>query len=140
MIGKSVSHFRILEKLGEGGMGVVYKAEDERLKRIVALKFLHPESFDDEEQRLRFLREAQAAAALDHVSICTIYGINEDDGETFISMAYIEGVSLKELISSGPLSVADAAKITTQIASGLDAAHARRIYHCDINPANALWR
>src|SRR5687768_17463868 len=98
MIGTTVSHYRIVDKLGEGGMGVVYKAEDTRLRRTVALKFLHRESVEDDESRERFLREAEAAASLDHPSICHIHGIEEVDGRLFIVMAFCEGTSVRERI------------------------------------------
>ena len=138
MIGKTISHYRIIEKIGAGGMGVVYKAEDTKLKRVVALKFLPPEMTRDEEAKERFIQEAQAAAALDHPNICTVYEINETDGQTYIAMAYIEGQSLKEKIASGPLKTDEALDIAIQVAEGLKAAHIRGIVHCDIKPANIM--
>ena len=99
MIGKTISHYKILEKLGEGGMGIVYKAEDTKLKRLVALKFLPPQSLSDEEEKSRFIHEAQAAASLDHPNVCTVYEIGEHEEHTFISMAYIDGQTLKEKIA-----------------------------------------
>ena len=108
MVGRTISHYRILEKLGEGGMGVVYKAEDTKLKRTVALKFLPPESTRDTDARERFIHEAQAAAALDHPDICTIYEIDETQNHTFISMAYIAGERLKDKIDRGPLKLEEA--------------------------------
>ena len=118
MIGKTISHYKILEKLGEGGMGVVYKAEDTKLKRTVALKFIPPQSLSDEEEKSRFSHEAQAAAALNHANICTIHEIDEHDGQTFIVMEYIEGQSLKDKITERPLKLAEAVEIVVQIASG----------------------
>jgi len=138
MIGKTISHYKILEKLGEGGMGVVYKAEDIKLKRSVALKFLTPKILGSQEEKNRFINEARAAAALDHSNICTIYEINEVEDYTFISMAYIDGQNLKEKIKSGPLSVAEALKITIQIADALQAAHEKGIIHRDIKSANIM--
>ena len=138
MIGKTISHYKILEKIGEGGMGVVYKAEDTKLKRIVALKFLPPQALGDKEDKIRFLNEAQAAAALDHPNICTIHEIDEAEGQTFISMAYIEGQSLKEKIESGPLKLTQALDIVIQVAQGLQEAHERNIVHRDIKSANIM--
>jgi serine/threonine protein kinase/tetratricopeptide (TPR) repeat protein len=138
MIGKTFSHYRILEKIGEGGMGIVYKAEDTRLKRLAALKFLPPALTRNEEARERFAREARAAAALDHPHICTVYDIDEHEGQTFMAMAYIEGRSLKERIAAGPLPVAEAIEIAKQVAEGLRAAHEKGIIHRDIKPANIM--
>jgi len=135
---KTISHYKILEKIGEGGMGVVYKAEDTKLRRTVALKFLPPELMRDKEAKERFVQEAQAAAALDHPNICTIYEINEEDDETFISMAYIEGRSLKEKIVSGPIKLGLALDIAIQTAEGLREAHERGVVHRDIKPANIM--
>ena len=137
MIGKTISHYRILEKLGEGGMGVVYKAEDTKLKRIVALKFLSVEALSVEDKS-RFLREAQAAAALNHPNICTVYTIDEVNGEMFIAMEYLEGQNLREKIETGPLKIAEAIKLATQIADGLQAAHEKGITHRDIKSANIM--
>ena len=123
MIGKTISHYKILEKIGEGGMGVVYKAEDTKLRRTVALKFLHPDLIRDTEAKERFVQEAQAAASLDHPNICTVYEINESDGQTFIAMAYVEGQCLKEKIKTGQLELEEALDITSQVAEGLRAAH-----------------
>ena len=136
MIGQTVSHYRILEKLGEGGMGVVYKAEDTRLKRTVALKFLPPELTRDVEARTRFDREAQAAAALAHPNICTIYEVDEFAGQSFIAMECCQGETLKERIARGPLPLADTIDITQQVAQGLAKAHEQEIVHRDIKSAN----
>ncbi len=139
MIGKVVSHYRILEKLGEGGMGVVYKAEDTRLKRPVALKFLPQALITDLEAKERFTHEAQAASALDHPNICNIYEINEsDDGQLFIAMACYDGETLKKKIERGPLPVGEAVEIATQVAQGLAKAHEAGIVHRDIKPANII--
>ena len=138
MIGKTISHYKILEKIGEGGMGVVYKAEDKKLKRTVALKFLPPEWTHEPEAKKRFLREAQAAAALDHPNICTIYEINSAKGKIFISMAYIKGQTLKHKLESGPLEIQDAQGIIMQIALGLHEAHQNGIVHRDIKPGNIM--
>jgi serine/threonine protein kinase/Tfp pilus assembly protein PilF len=137
MIGQTISHYKILEKLGEGGMGVVYKAEDTKLKRTVALKFLPPEFTRDSEAKERFIQEAQAASTLDHPNICTIHEIDQTpDGQLFICMACYEGETLKEQIGRGPLEIGYAIDIAAQIAEGLTKAHDRRIVHRDIKPAN----
>lgn len=139
LIGQTISQYRILEKLGEGGMGVVYKAEDTRLKRLVALKFLPPHLTRDEEANQRFIHEAQAASALDHQNVCTIFQVDEtDEGQLFIAMAYYEGETLREKIRSGPLPVAEALDIATQMATGLAQAHEKGIVHRDINPSNVI--
>ncbi len=138
MIGKTISHYNILEKLGEGGMGVVYKAEDTKLYRNVALKFLSPQALGTKEEKVRFLHEAQSAAALNHPNICTIYEIDESEGASFIAMEYIEGKSLDAMIESGPLKLEEARKIALQIAEGLHEAHRRQIVHRDIKPANIM--
>ena len=119
MIGKTISHYKVLEKIGEGRMGVVYKAQDTKLKRTVALKFLPSEFTKDKEAKERFIQEAQAAAALDHPHICTVHEIDEVEGQTFISMAYIDGQSLKERIKSGPMEFREALDIAVQVAEGL---------------------
>ncbi len=137
MIGKLISHYRILEELGRGGMGIVYKAEDTKLKRIVALKFLSITTFSAEDKS-RFLREAQAAAALNHPNICTIHEIDEVDGQMFIAMEYLEGQNLREKINAGPLKIAEAIKLATQIAEGLQVAHEKGITHRDIKSANIM--
>jgi len=137
MIGKTISHYKILEKLGGGGMGVVYKAEDTKLKRTVALKFLPPELTRDPEAKQRFVQEAQAASSLDHPNICTIHEIDEtEDGQMFICMACYEGETLKKKIERGPLKLEDAVDIAIQVAQGLTKAHSQGIVHRDIKPAN----
>jgi non-specific serine/threonine protein kinase len=137
VIGKTISHYNILEKLGEGGMGVVYKAEDTKLKREVALKFLPPELTRDPEAKQRFIHEAQAASALDHQNICTVHEIDEtSDGHLFIVMACYEGETLKVKIQKGPMKVEEAIDIALQVSQGLEKAHRKRIVHRDIKPAN----
>jgi serine/threonine protein kinase/tetratricopeptide (TPR) repeat protein len=139
MIGKKVSHYQIIEKLGAGGMGVVYKAEDTRLKRTVALKFLPPELTRDPEAKKRFIHEAQAASTLDDSSICTIYDVEEtEDGQTFIAMACYDGETLKDRIKRGPLKVEEAVDIAVQVAGGLKEAHDKGIIHRDIKSANIM--
>ena len=138
MIGRTISHYRVTEKLGEGGMGVVYKAEDTKLKRDVALKFLAPELTREAVAKARFVHEAQAAAALHHPNICTVYEIDEAGDHIFIAMACIEGRSLKERIQVGPLKLTDALDLAIQVAEGLRAAHEQGIVHRDIKPGNIL--
>ena len=135
---RSISHYQLLEKLGEGGMGVVYKAEDTKLKRNVALKFLAPHLTQDPKARERFLREAQAAAAVDHPNICTVYEIDEAGGQIFIAMAYVEGQSLEKKTEAGPLEIAEALEIAMQVVQGLQAAHEKGIVHRDIKSANLM--
>jgi serine/threonine protein kinase/cytochrome c-type biogenesis protein CcmH/NrfG len=139
MIGKTISHYKIIEQIGAGGMGVVYKAEDTKLQRTVALKFLPPELTRDPETKERFIREAQAASALENNNICNIHEIDEtNDGQLFIVMACYEGETLKQKIGSQQLAVGEAIDIATQIAQGLEKAHEKGIIHRDIKPANIL--
>jgi serine/threonine-protein kinase len=139
VIGEMVSHYRVAEKLGGGGMGVVYRAEDTRLRRTVALKFLPPGMTRDDRSKKRFIREAQAASALDHPNICTIHEIDQTpDGQLFICMGYYEGETLKKRSDRGPMSVSEAIQTVSGVAKGLAEAHANGIVHRDIKPANIM--
>ncbi len=139
MIGKTISHYKIQEKLGEGGMGVVYKAEDTRLLRTVAIKFLPADLTEDETAKQRFIQEAQAASSLDHPNICTIHEIGKTkEGNLFIVMAFYEGETLQEKLKQGPLPLSVTIDLAAQIAGGLQKAHAAGIYHRDIKPANIM--
>ena len=139
MIGRTISHYKIIEKIGSGGMGTVYKAQDTILDRFVALKFLSPHLSQAEEEKKRFIHEAKAASALDHPNICNIYEIDEtEDGQIFIAMACYEGESLKDKIDRGPMPIDEVLNIAIQIAQGLEKAHSKEIVHRDIKPANVL--
>ena len=135
---QEIGHYRLLEKLGEGGMGEVWKAEDTQLRRTVALKFLSSQMVDNEEVKARLVREAQASASLDHPNICQVHGIHEEESETFIAMAYVDGPSLADKIKERPLPLDQALDTAIQIAEGLQEAHEKGIVHRDLKPANVM--
>src|SRR5262245_58943074 len=140
LVGRQLSHYRIRERLGAGGMGVVYRAEDQRLHRPVALKVLPPERIASEERRRRLLREARAGAAVVHPSVAAVYEVGEDQGTVFVAMEFVEGETLQERVAGRPLPLPAALGIATEIADGLAAAHRAHVIHRDLKPANVVIR
>ena len=138
MVGETILHYKIIEEIGAGGMGVVYKARDTKLDRVVALKFLPDDVIREKEAKDRFIREAKSASKLDHPNICTIYAVEEVDGQLFIAMAYYEGETLQDVIDKGPMKIDETLTITNQIAEGLNEAHSKGIIHRDIKPSNIM--
>jgi serine/threonine protein kinase/tetratricopeptide (TPR) repeat protein len=138
--GQTISHYRLVEKIGEGGMGVVWMAEDPRLRRRVALKVLPPELVADPERRRRLVHEARAEAAINHPNIATVHEVDEAEGVVFVAMEYVEGKSLRNLLKQGPMPIAEASRLATAVAEGLAAAHAARIVHRDLKPENVMVR
>ena len=138
MIGQQVGHYKVLEKLGEGGMGVVYRAEDTTLKRMVALKFLPHHLTSNESEQARFIQEAQAASALNHPNVCVVYGLGREGDQQYIAMEFVEGKTLREKITAGSLSVKDALAYALQIGEALAEAHARGIVHRDVKAENIM--
>ncbi|MCH7783684.1 serine/threonine protein kinase [candidate division KSB1 bacterium] len=138
MIGETILHYKIIEKIGEGGMGVVYKARDTKLDRVVALKFLPEDLLRDKTAKERFTQEAKSASKLDHPNICTIHAVEEVDDRLFIAMAYYEGETLQEVIDKGPMKIDEVLTITNKVADGLHEAHSKGIVHRDIKPSNIM--